>query len=176
MEKNTSGQASTCEKSLENQNRSESILIGTCDSSIVYNRKEYKKLIEDKKNQIIVFSFRNSLSVSKKPNDYSYLKINKQNYIYDVSEKRKISTKPHLDHSIVGIFYFRKIQYFFEGVQLIYKKNHRINNEFYLDSIIKLLAKKKYKIKIFEINSYIGWGTPNDLKVFNYWKKYFSKN
>ena len=57
--------------------------------------KEYKKLISDIKNQIIVFSFRNSSSVSKKPNDYSYLKINKQNYIYDVSEKRKISTKPH---------------------------------------------------------------------------------
>ena len=176
LKQSTSGQASTCEKALKNLNRSESVLIGTCDSSIVYSNKEYKKLISDIKNQIIVFSFRNSLSVSKKPNNYSYLKINKKNYVYDVSEKKKISTKPHLDHAIVGIFYFRKIQYFFEGVQLIYKKNHRINNEFYLDSIIKLLAKKKYKIKIFEINSYIGWGTPNDLKVFNYWKKYFSKN
>ena len=90
-------------------------------------------------------------------------------------KKKKISSKPFLDHAIVGIFYFQKIQYFFEGIKLVREKNHRINNEFYIDSIIKLLAKKKYKTKVFEISSYIGWGTPNDLRVFNYWKKYFSK-
>ena len=176
LDKHTSGQASTCEIALKNQNKSDSVLVGTCDSSIIYSAKKYQKLIDNNKNQIIVFSFRNSLSVSKKPNDYSFLKVDKKNDVYDVSEKKKISKKPYLDHAIVGIFYFRKIQYFFDGLKLLHKKNHKINHEFYLDSIIKLLAKKKYKIKVFEINFYIGWGTPNDLRVFNYWKKYFSKN
>lgn len=65
LDKHTSGQASTCEIALKNQNKSDSVLVGTCDSSIIYSAKKYQKLIDNNKNQIIVFSFRNSLSVSK---------------------------------------------------------------------------------------------------------------
>ena len=173
LNKATQGQASTCEIALDKIDKSYSAVIGACDSSIVYNSKKYNQLLNNKKNQIIVFTFKNSLNVLKKPNDYSYLKINKQGNVLDVSEKKKISSQPHLDNAIVGIFYFKKIQYFFDGLELIYKKNYTINKEFYIDSIIKFLAKKNYTIKAFEVDSYIGWGTPNDLKVYQYWNKFF---
>ncbi len=142
LNKNTKGQASSCELGLKNIEKSNSVLIGTCDCSIIYDSNKLKKLLDNKKNQIIVFTFKNNLSVATKPNDYSYLKINKNNKVLDVSEKRKISTKPHLDNAIVGIFYFQKINFFLKGLDLIYKKKHTINGEFYIDSIIKLLAKK----------------------------------
>ena len=35
---------------------------------------------------------------------------------------------------------------------------------------------KKYKVKVFEIDKYIGWGTPNDLRVYEYWEGYFKLN
>ena len=175
LNKNTEGQASTCEKGLENEDLNKEVLIGTCDSSIIYNDKKYKKLLRDKRNKAIVFSFRNSINVLNKPDDYAFLKINKNYSVKDVSEKKKISKTPHKDHEIVGIFYFRKLKYFFEGINLLYNKNYRIKKEFYIDSIIKFLAKKNYKIKAFEVDYYIGWGTPNDLKIYKYWNEYFLK-
>ena len=173
LNKHTQGQASTCEKGLNNQNIHKEVLIGTSDADIIYNHKAYNKLLRNKKNQIIVFCFKNSISVMNKPNDYTFVKVDKNNYVKDVSEKKKISNTPYKDHAILGIFYFRKIKFFLEGMEEVYKRKHKINNEFYIDSIIKFLAKKKYKIKIFNVDHYIGWGTPNDLRVYYYWQKYF---
>ena len=110
LNKNTEGQASTCEKGLENEDLNKEVLIGTCDSSIIYNDKKYKKLLRDKRNKAIVFSFRNSINVLNKPDDYAFLKINKNYSVKDVSEKKKISKTPHKDHAIVVIFYFRKLK------------------------------------------------------------------
>jgi len=31
------------------------------------------------------------------------------------------------------------------------------------------------KTVVFEIDKYICWGTPNDLRTFEYWKAYFTK-
>ena len=32
-----------------------------------------------------------------------------------------------------------------------------------------------YTVKNFEIDHYICWGTPNDLKTYRYWQKFFNK-
>ena len=48
-----------------------------------------------------------------------------------------------------------------------------INNEYYIDTCINDALRLGYKCKIFFIDSYLPWGTPNDLKTFIYWQKYF---
>lgn len=30
--------------------------------------------------------------------------------------------------------------------------------------------------KVFEVEHYICWGTPNDYKTYNYWKDHFDKS
>ena len=70
----------------------------------------------------------------------------------------------------------KKTKFLFDGLNKIYSKNCKINNEFSIDSIIKILVKNKYTVKIFDVDHYIGWGTPNDLRTYEYWQKYFSKN
>ena len=40
---------------------------------------------------------------------------------------------------------------------------------------MNILIKLKYKIKVFEVENYICWGTPDDFETFNYWQSYFHK-
>lgn len=70
---------------------------------------------------------------------------------------------------------FKKASMFLEGLELIYKDNIRTNGEYYVDNLIEPLIKKGYKIKIFDVDYYLCWGTPNDYKTYNYWLEYFSK-
>ena len=51
-------------------------------------------------------------------------------------------------------------------------KNKRINNEFYVDECINNLIESGLKVKVFEVNKYICWGTPNDLKTYDYWQQF----
>ena len=52
-------------------------------------------------------------------------------------------------------------------------ENDRINNEFYVDQVAYHALKLGYKVKVFEIDRYIGWGTPEDYityqKTYEYW-------
>jgi hypothetical protein len=50
-----------------------------------------------------------------------------------------------------------------------------VNGEYYVDTAINDAIALGYKCKIFEINHYICWGTPNDLKTFEYWQSCFHK-
>ena len=35
--------------------------------------------------------------------------------------------------------------------------------------------KKGLKVKVFDVEHYICWGTPNDYETYNYWKTFFNK-
>jgi hypothetical protein len=70
---------------------------------------------------------------------------------------------------------FKKGKFFKEGLEYIYKTNYRTNGEFYVDNMIKPLVNMGYKVKIFDVENYLCWGTPNDYKTYNYWKEYFTK-
>ena len=78
-------------------------------------------------------------------------------------------------YAIIGTMLFKKASIFLEGLELIYKDNIRTNGEYYVDNLIEPLIKKGYKIKIFDVDYYLCWGTPNDYKTYNYWLEYFSK-
>ena len=55
------------------------------------------------------------------------------------------------------------------------RKNIKVNNEFYVDSVINEVIEAGYQVKVFEVEKYICWGTPDDLKKYQYWKEFFKK-
>ena len=55
--------------------------------------------------------------------------------------------------------------------QLIYAL---INGEYYVDMAINDAIALNLRCVLFEIDSYICWGTPNDLRTFEYWQSCFN--
>ena len=81
-----------------------------------------------------------------------------------------MSSQPWKDHAIIGTFSFKKAKTFVEFTKKLIFRNEKINNEFYLDSVIKLCIDSKLNVKVNLVDKYFGWGTPSDLE------KYFEKN
>ena len=55
------------------------------------------------------------------------------------------------------------------------RENIRVNGEFYVDSCIQEAIEMGLKVKVFEIDHYVGWGTPNDYETYKYWQSFFHK-
>ena len=70
--------------------------------------------------------------------------------------------------------FFRKAKYFIEGLQQNYLENITSNGEYYVDDVINQNIKSGLKVKVFEVDNYICWGTPNDYETYLYWKRYFN--
>jgi NDP-sugar pyrophosphorylase family protein len=173
-DKLTEGQASTCLLAKDLINNDEELLIGACDNGMVWNKEEFDKL--RKETDCLVWTFRNNAAVKNKPQAYGWVVVDDDNNALRTSVKAPISDNPMNDHAIVGTFWFKRGSIFVEAAENMINKNDRINNEFYVDQCINYVVGAGHKAKVFEIDKYICWGTPDDLKKFEYWENFFEKH
>lgn len=169
----TEGQASTCLLAKEFIDNDSALLIGACDNGMVYDQKNWNDLVSNEQVDAAVFTFRNNVTVEHNPNAYGWVRVDSQNTVTGMSVKVPISDDPIHDHAVVGAFWFRQGRDFVRTAEDMIKKNTRINNEFYVDECINNAVQLGLNVRVFEIDKYICWGTPNDLRVYNYWKEYF---
>jgi hypothetical protein len=79
------------------------------------------------------------------------------------------------DHAVIGAFTFKRAQDFLDACDEMIRQNRRINNEFYVDMAMNLAIEKGLKVKVFEVEAYLCWGTPRELENYNYWKNIFQQ-
>jgi NDP-sugar pyrophosphorylase family protein len=195
----TAGQASSCQLGIDGAEPAidpeASLLIGACDNGIVYDQSKWQALMADQTIDMAAFSFRNHPSSERNPQMFGWLKVAGQvadqiadqvagqgddksaefPIITGVSVKKAISDNPRGDHAIVGAFFFRKAKYFDQAMKVMLEQDIRVNGEFYVDSMVGVLAQSGLKCVAFEVVDYISFGIPNDLKTFDYWQSFFKK-
>lgn len=168
------GQACTTEK-LVNTLDDESIIISACDNGVFYDENKFLDLFNDQTNDIIVWSYKNNYTSFYNPNMYSWLKIDENDDVKKVSVKNFEGSDPTKENAIVGTMFFRNKEIYLKSLYQLYNKNTRTNGEFYIDNLINESINLGYKVKNFTVDEYICWGTPNDLKTYEYWQKFFNK-
>ena len=173
MDEVLSGQACTTERIVkEIQDPDQSILVSACDNGMLYNGRELQWLSN---NDLIVWTFRNNYTTYRNPNAYSWVEIGDDGYVKQIHVKSFKGEHPLKEHAVTGTFWFRNKTVYMDSLSQLYQKNNRVNNEFYVDSLVNEAIELGYKVKHFEIDHYICWGTPNDLQTYQYWQRFFSK-
>lgn len=173
----TEGQACTCLLAENFIDNDEELLIAGCDNGMEINFEKFNKM--RKEADVLVFTYRHNEAVLSNPNAYGWMIVDDAENIIGTSIKKAISNTPMEDHAVVATFYFKKGSIFVEAAKKMIAENDRINGEFYVDQVIKHVLKLGYKAKVFEVDRYIGWGTPEDYelyqKTFEYWKGFYER-
>jgi choline kinase len=174
----TQGQACTCEIGINGAkiDLDLPIFIKACDNGELYDYDEYQKLIEDQSVDIIVFAFKNNQSSKNHPEMYAWLDIDDNMFLNRVYNKKFIFDDPLKHYAITGTMFFRKARYLIEGLKFNIENNIRTNGEFYVDDILNVNIESGLNVTCFPVNDYICWGTPNDLKTYEYWSNHFRGN
>lgn len=174
VENLTEGQACTCLLAKEKIDNDEPLLIAGCDNGMVMNNEEFQEL--STQCDVIVFTYRHNEAVLANPNAYGWVEVDDENKIIGLSIKKAISGTPMEDHAIVATFWFKKGADFVRAAEKMISENDRVNNEFYVDEVIKHALELRLDARVFEIDRYLGWGTPKDYEEYmatiNYWKEF----
>jgi len=149
------------------------VLISACDNGVYYDIEKYNELLNDDTIDIIIWSFSNNPTSKLYPHMYAWLDVDTNNVIKRVSIKKPFTDCENI-YAIIGTMLFKKASYYIDGLNYIYDNNERTNGEFYVDNMIEPLINMGYKCKIFNVDNYLCWGTPNDYKTYNYWQEYFN--
>lgn len=170
----TEGQACTCLLAEGRLDINDGLFIASCDYQMLYDEDKYRKLLEDKDVDVIIWTFRIGTIKKANYNAFAYCRTEGDRVI-EVVEKRTISDTPHLDPAVVGSFTYRNAGLFVRGAKKVIEKNIRVNNEFYVGTSINQLIEEGHKVVVFEIEKFISFGNPTELMSFQYWEEYFNQ-
>ena len=175
----TEGQACTCLLAKNYLNLDDSLTIGACDNAMTYSSDLFDEMMQDEQVDAMIWTFRNNPAVLQNPKMYGWVSVSKNNYVEGVSCKMPISDTPMNDHAVIGSFTFKKASDFVDCTEAMIAKNIRINNEFYVDVVMDVAVQRGLKVKVFEVDRYICWGTPDDYECYentiSYWRDFLSK-
>jgi len=160
----TEGQACTAEVGIIESSikNGDEILISSCDYGLEYSLDNFNSIKND--SDIVIWSTIKNKAFSKNPGSYSWLTTH-GNKFQKVYVKEHIFEDSYNNRAIVGTFYFRRADYFLDGLNIIYEQNIKSNNEYYIDNIFNTLPVSicKLKVNVFDVDNYMCWGTPADL-------------
>jgi hypothetical protein len=122
---------------------------------------------------VIIWAAKGYPGAIRSPKMYGWIETDSHENVTNISVKQPL-LNPKDDLIVVGTFTFKKLDYFLKCVKKMKKRGAKINNEYYIDMAINDAIAMGLRCVIFEIESYICWGTPNDLKTFEYWQDCFS--
>ena len=137
--------------------------INNSDPLVICNSDQYMEW--DSNNTM--YSFNNKkidgaiLTFNSTHPKWSYAKVDKNNFVEEVAEKKPIS-----NHATVGFYYYKKGKDFVKYANQMIKLNKRVNNEFYVCPVFNEFIKDNKKIIIHDIEKMQGLGTPEDLNFF----------
>lgn len=173
----TEGQACTCMLAESLINNDDNLLIAGCDNGMEFDIDKFNRF--QREADVLVFTYRHNEGVMLNPDAYGWMIVDDDYNIIGTSIKKAISETPIEDHAVVATFWFKMGRVFVEATKKMIAENDRINNEFYVDQVIRHVSELGYKAKVFEIERYIGWGTPADhvlyQKTFEYWNGFYER-
>lgn len=167
----TEGQACTCMLAESYLNPEEPLLIAGCDNGMDIDLEAFEKVKQE--CDCVVFTYRHNEAVLQNPNAYGWMIADEEGTITGTSIKKAISDTPMEDPAVVATFWFKKAKVFLEATEKMIRENDRINGEFYVDQTAKHVLDLGYKAKIFDIDRYVGWGTPADYEGYQNTYVYF---
>lgn len=149
------------------------VTFSACDNGVLFDRDKYQALLDDSQVDIIVWGARGHINAIRRPEMFGW--INAENgLIQNISVKTPLGS-PAIDPIVIGTFTFKKNTQTHSAIESLLSRNGRINGEFYLDSCINDAIALGLRCHLFEVDCFISWGTPNDLKTFEYWQSCFHK-
>lgn len=176
LEKTTEGQAISCSIGLETvKDRSKKLFVMPSDS-YCFIKDENQKMLQSKDWDILVFSSRSHRMSQVYPKMFGWVATDDYSNVIDCGVKSNPDElKGKIKLVISGFFGFKSIELFDKLLQEMLKDSRKINSEYYVDTMIVIGLELGLKIKIIPVEKLVSWGTPNELKTFNYWKGYFKK-
>ncbi len=170
----TQGQACTVRLAAEHLNPDWPVIVAACDNTHLYSRESLLAAMADPDIDCLIWTYRGDTRVLANPVHHGWVEVDGQRVVR-VSCKVPISANPIADHAISGCFSFRKAGQMIDDIDRIVAQNVRVRGEFYLDTLPNLLVADGRRAEVFEVDKYIGWGTPADLQDFQAWERYFAE-
>lgn len=175
LEALSDGQAISCLAGLRNlseRQMREPLTIAACDNGVVFDADNLSA--KTQMADCLVWGYRGHAAAQRKPESYSWIDADAEGNVSRIGVK-ELCGDPATTPIVIGAFTFRSAAVYQASVEALIAKDIRVNGEFYADSVPNILLSNGMKVAMFEVEHYVSFGTPDELRTYEYWYDCFSK-
>jgi NDP-sugar pyrophosphorylase family protein len=181
------GQALSTAAGLDQLDDEGDIIVSACDHALAIDPVRWRAFREDPDCDAAIFTIRGFPRALENPTAYAWVQEETPprspqpkataRHSFPLVQGVRVKALPEQPFGdaqlLVGSFWFRRVGGLREGIRELEARDLRVNGEFYLDSIFDLLIASGQRVRLFELDGYIGWGDPDSLAEASYWHEMF---
>lgn len=148
------------------------VLVSYCDYGMIWDAGQFEKLVQETKCDACLISYKGFHAHYLSPTTYAYSRMDGE-FVKEVREKGSFTSNRENEFASAGGYYFKSAKILKEAGDHQRKLNLNVNGEFYTSLTTEALLKLRPEadVRVFEIPAFFQWGTPQDLKSFEYWER-----
>lgn len=153
----------------------EPVVVNYCDFNQVWDYADFKKMTEETDCDGSIPCYIGFHPHLLGPNTYASCKLDSDGWLLEIREKHSFTENKMDCPQSSGTYYFKSGAIMKKYFQMLMDEKIELNGEYYSSLPYNLLVRDGLKVNIYEVEKFCQWGTPQDLKEYNYWSDYFHK-
>ncbi len=160
---------------LKELNDKDPILVSYCDYGMQWDPWDFKNFVQQSQCDAALISYKGFHAHYLSPVMYAYSRM-ENGLVKEVKEKGCFTDNRENEFASAGAYYFRNREILQAALDYQEKNNLSMNGEFYTSLTVEALLRMNpaAKVKVYEIPAFYQWGTPQDLKIFEYWERTYA--
>jgi NDP-sugar pyrophosphorylase family protein len=153
---------------------SEECIVSYCDYGTVWN---YSRFLEDMRSVKAdggIASYIGFHPHMLGSDNYAFMK-HENMWVTDIQEKQPFTQNKMSEYASNGTYYFRSGNLMKKYFQDLVNRKMDLKGEYYVSLVYKLMCQDSLRVRIFEIEKMLQWGTPKDLEEYKTWADFFRK-
>lgn len=148
------------------------VIVSYCDYSAFWDFGQFRAWLDHSACDGCVVAYRGFHPHSLGPNLYAYMR-NEGDRMVEIREKHCFTDNRMQEFASAGMYYMRSgrllKRYFGRAIH----QGLATNGEYYASMPFNLLAEDGLDVRIYELEHFLQWGTPEDLEEYRAWSDYF---
>ena len=164
------------EAALEHIPPDDAVFVSYCDYGMVWDARQFERLVEQSQCDACLVCYRGFHAHYLDPVTYAYARLEGER-VREVREKGSFTADRETEFASAGGYYFRTARILRDAVAHQRHLDLRCNGEFYTSLTVESLLRldPAAVVRVFEVPGFFQWGTPAQLRDFEYWEKTYAR-
>lgn len=156
----------------------EEVILSYCDYGTVWDFSAFLEAMRSVSADGGIPAYRGFHPHMLGTDNYAFLRLNEDGDVVEVREKEPFTADRMSEFASNGTYYFRRgsdVKHFFQKVLADPEPNGRFqkNGEYYISLVYNAMIEEGRRVRPFEIQKMLQWGTPKDLEEYTAWSRHF---
>jgi NDP-sugar pyrophosphorylase family protein len=150
----------------------EPTVINYCDFTCYWDFEAFSSFVEESGCDGAIPAYRGFHPHSLGSTYYAYLKT-EGSRVLDIQEKQPFTDTPMQEFASSGTYYFKSGEMAIQYLERTIEEDWRTGDEFYVSLTYKPMFADDRDIRVYELQHFMQWGTPEDLEEYQRWSAAF---